>query len=183
MKPFDLDAARRGAAVCIAEGREVTLLGFDDVAKCICGYILSSGAILHEHYMWALDGKGGVPAHDLQMRDDDYAERLERGEYEIPDSGFIRESTPEQKSADQADPKAEMGYTEVPTAFDGAAIASILSRLFGTPAPATRLRINIEYEGAPMTFDPSKVSEALADLYKESGVLAESAPESKQEVS
>lgn len=117
------------------------------------------------------------------MRDDGYEDRLALGDYKVPDDGFIREPAPEQKHDDQEYPKAEMGFTEVPTAFDGAAIASILSRLFGAPTPATRLRINIEYEGAPMTFDPSKVSEALADLYKESGVLAESAPESKQEVS
>ena len=183
MKPFDLDAARRGAAVCIAESRDVTLLGIDDVAQCICGYILSSGANLHEHYIWELSGTGGIPAYDLKMRDDDYAERLARGEYDVPDCGFIRDIAPEHKPDDQEYPKAEMGYTEVPTAFDSTAIASILSRLFGAPTPATRLRINIEYEGAPMTFDPSKVSEALADLYKESGVLAESAPEPKQEVS
>lgn len=161
MKKFDLEAARRGAAVCIAESRDVTLLGFDDLAQCICGYILSSGATGHEHYMWALDGKGGAPAYDLQMRDDDYAERLERGEYEIPDCGFIRETAPEQKQADQEHPKEDMGYTMVPPAFDGVAIATILAQLFGSTAPTSRLRINIEYDGGALNIDQDKVNEFL----------------------
>lgn len=179
MKPFDLDAARRGAAVCTTDGRSVTLVGFSFETKTICGYVAPDC-----HDLWALNGAHAFEAtRCLMMRDDGYEDRLALGDYKVPDDGFIREPAPEQKHDDQEYPKAEMGFTEVPPAFDGAAIASILSRLFGTPAPATRLRINIEYEGAPMTFDPSKVSEALADLYKESGVLAESAPESKQEVS
>ena len=161
MKPFDLDAARRGAAVCIAESRDVTLLGFDDVAQCICGYILSSGANLHEHYMWQLSGSGGTPAYDLKMRDDDYAERLARGEYDFPDCGFIRDITPEHKPADQEYPKAEMGFTEVPPAFDGVAIATILAQLFGSTAPTSRLRINIEYDGGALNIDQDRVSELL----------------------
>ena len=180
MKPFDLDAARRGAAVCTTDGRSVTLVGFSFETRTICGYVAPDGA----HDLWALGGSHAFEAtRCLMMRDDDYEDRLALGDYKVPDDGFIREPAPEQKHYGEEYPKAEMGFTEVPTAFDGAAIASILSRLVGAPAPATRLRINIEYEGAPMTFDPSKVSEALADLYKESGVLAESAPESKQEVS
>lgn len=175
MKKFDLDAARRGAAVCTTDGRSVTLVGFSFETRTICGYVAPDGA----HDLWALGGSHAFEAtRCLMMRDDDYEDRLALGEYKVPDDGFIREFAPEQKHA-----KEEIGCTEVSPAFDGAAIASILSRLFGAPTPATRLRINIEYEGAPMTFDPSKVSEALADLYKESGVLAESAPESKQEVS
>lgn len=179
MKPFDLDAARRGAAVCTTDGRSVTLVGFSFETKTICGYV-APGC----HRLWALNGAHTFEATQrLVMRDDDYKDRLARGDYKVPDDGFIREPAPEQKHYGEEYPKAEMGFTEVPPAFDGAAIASILSRLFGAPTPATRLRINIEYEGAPMTFDPSKVSEVLADLYKESGVLAESAPESQQEVS
>ncbi len=177
MKPFDLDAARRGAAVCTTDGRSVTLVGFSFKTRIICGYVAPDC-----HDLWALGGSHAFEAtRCLMMRDDDYEDRLARGDYKVPDDGFIREPAPEQKHDDQEYPKEEIGFTEVPPAFDGAAIASVISQLIG--APATRLRINIEYEGTPMTFDPSKVSEALADLYKESGVLAESAPESKQEVS
>lgn len=180
MKKFDLDAARRGAAVCTADGRDVEIVGISDKTDTICGYV----APHNSHDLWDRKGAHSFEAtRFLMMRDDDYEERLACGEYQVPDGGFIREPAPEQKHYGEEYPKAKMGFTEVPPAFDGTAIASILSQLFGAPAPATRLRINIEYEGAPMTFDPSKVSEALADLYKESGVLAESAPESQQEVS
>lgn len=180
MKPFDLDAARRGAAVCTTDGRSVTLVGFSFETRIICGYVAPDNG----HDLWALNGSHAFEAtRCLMMRDDDYEDRLALGDYKVPDDGFIREPAPEQKHYGEGYPKEEIGFTEVPPAFDGAAIASILSRLFGAPTPATRLRINIEYEGAPMTFDPSKVTGILADLYKESGVLAESAPESKQEVS
>lgn len=172
MKPFDLDAARRGAAVCTTDGRGVTLVGFSFETRIICGYVAPDNG----HDLWALNGSHVFEAtRSLMMRDDDYEDRLARGEYKVPDDGFIREFAPEQKHDNQECPKEEIGCTEVPPAFDGAAIASVISQLFG--APATRLRINIEYEGTPMTFDPSKVTGTLADLYKES------APESKQEVS
>lgn len=158
MKPFDLDAARRGAAVCTTDGRSVTLVGFSFETRTICGYLAPDGA----HDLWALGGSHAFEAtRCLMMRDDDYEDRLALGDYKVPDDGFIREPAPEQKHYGEEYPKAEMGFTEVPPAFDGVAIATILAQLFGSTAPTSRLRINIEYDGGALNIDQDRVSELL----------------------
>lgn len=158
MKPFDLDAARRGAAVCTTDGRSVTLVGFSFETRTICGYVAPDGA----HDLWALGGSHAFEAtRCLMMRDDDYEDRLALGDYKVPDDGFIREPAPEQKHYGEEYPKAEMGSTEVPTAFDGVAIATILAQLFGSTAPTSHLRINIEYDGGALNIDQDRVSELL----------------------
>lgn len=157
MKPFDLDAARRGAAVCTTDGRSVTLVGFSFETRTICGYVAPDC-----HDLWALGGSHAFDAtRCLIMRDDDYEERLSRGDYKVPDDGFIREPAPEQKHDDQECPKAEMGFTEVPPTFDGVAIATILAQLFGSTVPTSHLRINIEYDGGALNIDQDRVSELL----------------------
>lgn len=158
MKKFDLEAARRGAAVCQADGRDVFLVGISIETNTICGYTLPMA-----HNLWDLDGNGysGSDSERLMMRDDDYKNRLALGDYKVPDDGFIREPAPEQKHDDQEYPKAEMGFTEVPPAFDGIAIATILAQLFGSTAPTSRLRINIEYDGGALNIDQDKVNEFL----------------------
>lgn len=158
MKKFDLEAARRGAAVCQADGRDVFLVGISIETNTICGYTLPMA-----HDLWDLDGNGypDLDSARLMMRDDDYVERLAQGDYKVPDDGFIREPAPEQKHDDQEYPKAEMGFTEVPPAFDGVAIATILAQLFGSTAPTSRLHINIEYDGGALNIDQDKVNEFL----------------------
>lgn len=158
MKKFDLEAARRGAAVCTTDGRSVTLVGFSFETKTICGYVAPDST----HDLWALNGAHTFEAtRCLMMRDDDYKDRLALGDYKVPDDGFIREPAPEQKHDDQEYPKAEMGFTEVPPAFDGVAIATILAQLFGSTAPTSRLHINIEYDGGALNIDQDKVNEFL----------------------
>lgn len=158
MKKFDLEAARRGAAVCTTDGRSVTLVGFSFKTETICGYVAPDST----HDLWSLNGAHTFEgARCLMMRDDDYKNRLALGDYKVPDDGFIREPAPEQKHDDQEYPKAEMGFTEVPPAFDGIAIATILAQLFGSTAPTSRLRINIEYDGGALNIDQDKVNEFL----------------------
>lgn len=142
MKKFDLDAARRGAAVCTADGRDVDIIGISDKTDKICGCVAPNGM----HDLWALNGSHVFEADRyLMMRDDDYEDRLARGEYQQPDGGFIRE-----ERADQELPKKQMGYTESTQNVDYAQLLAMVSSFFGQALTApTRLRINIEVEVIP----------------------------------
>lgn len=89
MKKFDSVAAKRGAAVCTREGFPVTILTFDngDPQKPITGWFeddLSYG----DSFEYYPDGKffdGIEDDLDLMMADDDYLEKLARGEYDNPE--------------------------------------------------------------------------------------------------
>ena len=142
MKKFDLDAARRGAAVCTSDGRDVIIIGISDATEIISGYFALDGVC----DLWGISGKNYiVDSRDLMMRDDDYEERLARGEYQVPDGGFIRE-----ERADQELPKEQMGCTEAAQGVDYAQLLAMVSSFFGQALTApTRLRINIEVEVIP----------------------------------
>ena len=89
MKRFDKYAAIRGAKVCTAEGEEVRILCYDlkhrlypIVAAITDGY----GTEWIRRYTIKgefTDGEDGKD--DLMMADDDYMEKLARGEYDRPD--------------------------------------------------------------------------------------------------
>ena len=75
MKDFDLEAAKRGAAVCTRSGRKVRILCYDKKGES------PIVAVVDEY-----DENGTSPYLiqqwlTLVMRDDDYLEKLERGEY------------------------------------------------------------------------------------------------------
>lgn len=83
MKDFDLEAAKRGAAVCTVGGIPVRIICFDSriSSRPIIG-LLTYGSVekINEY------SEDGADLHDignnnLMMRDDDYLEKLERGEY------------------------------------------------------------------------------------------------------
>lgn len=89
MKPFDFEAAKRGAEVCLRSGLDATIICFD--SKCTLYHkqqpiiallededddISVSSFSTDGHYYYE-----GTSACDLMMRDDDYPERLDRGEY------------------------------------------------------------------------------------------------------
>lgn len=85
MKDFDLEAAKRGAAVCTMDGRNVRIVCSDRRGESHCAVIalLDSGEYERVEY-YSVDGEllpGSVSKDDLMMRDDDYLEKLERGEY------------------------------------------------------------------------------------------------------
>lgn len=88
MKNFDLEAAKRGAAVCTRDGKQarIVCLDADDPLFIIIALVrdTSSGKVTPQSYR---DDGGWLPANiecneDLMMRDDDYLEKLERGEYD-----------------------------------------------------------------------------------------------------
>ena len=81
MKPFDLRAAKAGAPVCTRDGRSARIICTD------CRGVNSVLALVDYGASESLKGYrptgnyGGPDYFDLMMRDDDYAEKLARGEY------------------------------------------------------------------------------------------------------
>lgn len=85
MKDFDMEAARRGAAVCTRAGHPARIIAYD--GKWLDRFILivlvdyGGREVSHNYRLcgsaYADDGTDS----DLMMRDDDYLEKLERGEY------------------------------------------------------------------------------------------------------
>lgn len=89
MKAFDLDAAKRGAAVCTLKGGYAKIITFDSKAT-LCGASQSIVAEFEDNSgdigvsSFGMDGAYSLElghSVDLMMRDDDYLEKLERGEY------------------------------------------------------------------------------------------------------
>ena len=84
MKKFDLEADKAGAPVCTRNGRGVRIICTDrrGCSGKIIALIDTGDRECIEFYY--ADGQFGGYAnneHDLMMRDDDYAEKLARGEY------------------------------------------------------------------------------------------------------
>lgn len=90
MKNFDLEAAKRGAAVCTRGGFPVRIICWDmkcksygDMDRIV--YLTDYTGDEHLSSCW-LNGsyltRGAMDKSDLMMRDDDYREKLERGEYD-----------------------------------------------------------------------------------------------------
>lgn len=87
MKNFDLEAAKRGAAVCTRCGCKARIVCFnvDSPLFSIVAMVRDSASGKETPQSYRDDG-GWLPANtkcsqDLMMRDDDYLEKLERGEY------------------------------------------------------------------------------------------------------
>ena len=98
MKDFDLAAAKRGATVCTRGGNPVRIFSFDcrkrregGVACPIVAEVFYKGQWEFKDGNWAISdyeesgrwhGIGTESEYDLMMADDDYIEKLERGEYD-----------------------------------------------------------------------------------------------------
>lgn len=85
MKNFDLAAAKAGAPVCTRDGEEVRIICFDRICT-IFPIIGLRRNVDNEEYVvtFTTDGRKFFTSKDggdLMMRDDDYAEKLARGEY------------------------------------------------------------------------------------------------------
>lgn len=85
MKAFDLDAAKRGAAVCTRSGEKVRIICFDRICRAFPIIALRINSDNEEYTTsFTIDGRRFSTSKtdgDLMMRDDDYLEKLERGEY------------------------------------------------------------------------------------------------------
>lgn len=86
MKNFDLEAAKRGAAVCTRGGKQARIVCVDANNRFfrIVAMVIDN---IDEKVQLYRDNGGWLPActecnQDLMMRDDDYLEKLERGEYD-----------------------------------------------------------------------------------------------------
>lgn len=101
MKAFDLDAAKRGAAVCTRSGNP---------ARIICWDMKWKSGNMGDRIVYLADYNGNEhlshclingayhgeirDSLDLMMRDDDYLEKLEKGEYDhIADASKMVEPT------------------------------------------------------------------------------------------
>ena len=86
MKNFDLEAAKRGATVCTKYVMDVRIICFDRIDSLypIVGLCRNNdGSEFVGSY--TTDGRkfcSTTDDRDLMMRDDDYLEKLERGEYD-----------------------------------------------------------------------------------------------------
>lgn len=89
-KNFDLDAAKRGATVCTRDGLPARILCFDsniasdEYATPIVAEVAMDGRM----NIMCYTAKGGLDVegqskYDLMMSDDDYLEKLERGDYAL----------------------------------------------------------------------------------------------------
>ena len=86
MKNFDLEAAKRGAAVCTRRGQDVRIVCFDrlDSVYPIVGLCRNNNGSEFIEIYTSAGSKFCISedGSDLMMRDDDYLEKLERGEYD-----------------------------------------------------------------------------------------------------
>lgn len=83
MKNFDLEAAKRGAAVMTMHGHRAKILCFDKKGELpvVATIDFEDHEVVYDYFE---DGTMPHPAPlrlTLMMRDDDYVEKLERGEY------------------------------------------------------------------------------------------------------
>lgn len=160
MKAFDLEAAKRGAAVCTKCVMDVRIIYFDRIDSLypIVGLCRNNdGSEFVESY--TTDGRrfcSTTDDRDLMMRDDDYLEKLERGEYQ---SGQIRPL--------YENPSISMGLTKREW-FAGMAMAGEMSGFF-----ARNNRVNGEKSVlAAITEDAVLFADALiAELEKDEKVL------------
>lgn len=103
MKKFDLEAAKRGAKVCTRDGNPAKILCFnkeDDVYPIAALYEYEGIERFISH---TLDGRYHYlheDGNDLMMADDDYEEKLERGEYGPTPASATDVPTPAPASAD-----------------------------------------------------------------------------------
>jgi hypothetical protein len=85
MREFDLSAAKAGAPVCTRDGMEARIICFDrvDLEYPIIALYKTELGIEHMRSFSpnGLQFDGVISDEDLMMRDDDYAEKLARGEY------------------------------------------------------------------------------------------------------
>lgn len=128
MKTFDLEAAKRGAAVCTQYGEPVRIVGIDTSDPIA----ISADVEITARKSYYADGTSCEDHFDLMMRDDDYLERLERGEYDhIADASKMVEPNEFEKHPRLAGYIRTMAATgQIPSGWSGfiAALNESLSR-------------------------------------------------------
>lgn len=87
MKPFDIDAAKKGAKVCTRDGCPARILCFDkkgDTYPIVALYEYKGRERFVSYTLYGRYHYQLKDPCDLMMADDDYLEKLDRGEYDKP---------------------------------------------------------------------------------------------------
>lgn len=160
MKPFDLEAAKAGAPVCTRDGMEARIICFDrvDLEYPIIALYKTELGIEHMRSFSpnGLQFDGVISDEDLMMRDDDYAEKLARGEY----GKHIDEAT------EKVDPTIKENLT-VDREYWRRVYAGEIMPVVLSAAITNRANIKDEYKGMPAEVAVARSAIALADALLE----------------
>lgn len=160
MKPFDLEAAKRGAAVCTRGGRAARIICFDLKSDHSVIARVPSAPDEEDIVEYWPDGRW-YPACaesrlDLMMRDDDYAEKLARGEY----GNHIHEAI------EKVDPTFKENLT-VDREYWRRVYAGEIMPVILSAAITTHVKIKDGYKGMPAEVAVARSAIALADALLE----------------
>lgn len=164
MKDFDLRAAKRGAAVCTKAGKLVRIISFDS-DHSFCGVPQPIAAELEADngdgtLYFCENGRyypGSVnSSYDLRMRDDNYAEKLARGEY----GNHIDEAI------EKVDPTFKENLT-VDREYWRRVYAGEIMPVILSAAITTHVKIKDGYKGMPAEVAVARSAIALADALLE----------------
>lgn len=163
MKDFDLSAAKAGAAVCIRSGENARIICYDkkDITPCLSNRIiyLADYDRYERIYSCCSDGRYtscGEDDADLMMRDDDYAEKLARGEY----GNHIEDKL------EKVDPVIKENLT-VDREYWRRVYAGEIMPVILSAAITTHAKIKDEYKGMPAEVAVARSAIALADALLE----------------
>ena len=156
MKPFDLRAAKAGAPVCTRDGEEVRIICFDRICT-IFPIIGLRRNVDNEEYVvtFTTDGRKFFTSKDggdLMMRDDDYAEKLARGEY----GNHIHEAT------EKVDPTIKENLTVDREYWRRVYAGQIMPVVFHA-AITTGAKVKDEYKDMPAVVAIARSTITLAD--------------------
>ena len=155
---FDLEAAKRGAAVCTRDGSCVRIVCTDcrgeDPIVALVNYKIGEDVYTYNsrgRYYRSADSD-----LDLFMRDDDYAEKLARGEY----GNHIHEAT------EKVDPTFKENLT-VDREYWRRVYAGEIMPVILSAAITTHVKIKDGYKGMPAEVAVARSAIALADALLE----------------
>lgn len=154
MKNFDLEAAKRGAAVVTMHGHRAKILCFDKKGELPVVAIVDfeDHEVVYDYF------EDGTTPHfaplrlALMMRDDDYAEKLARGEY----GPTVRENRTIENPVVKEDLNTDREYWR--RVYAGEIMPVVLSA-----AITTHAKIKDEYKGMSAEVAVARSAIALAD--------------------
>lgn len=160
MKDFDLKAAKAGAAVCMRNGKPVRIICTDRVSSKYPVVVLVPDGEYEDVEIYTSTGKYGVKDFvsddDLMMRDDNYPEKLARGEY----GNHIDEAT------EKVDPTFKENLT-VDREYWRRVYAGEIMPVILSAAITTHAKIKDEYKGMPAEVAVARSAIVLADALLE----------------
>lgn len=160
MREFNLTAAKAGAPVCTRGGMEARIICFDrvDLEYPIIALYKTELGIEHMRSFSpnGLQFDEVVGDEDLMMRDDDYAEKLARGEY----GNHIHEATEKVNPTIKENLTVDREYWR--RVYVGEIMPVVLSA-----AITTHAKIKDEYKGMPAEVAVARSAIVLADALLE----------------